>query len=249
MKSVLVAFRVLEDVATHQPVGVSEVARRLQLSKTTAQRSLTALHEAGWIEPAEELRTTWSLAIRALVVGGHAIDARRGLRSIAVPVMEELRRSTEETIHLFVRNQDNAVLIERLDGIKPVRVFNPLGGRALLHRTSSGKAMLAHLAPVELEAYLSRPLTSGRTREPIDIDELRAELAQVRTRGFAINLAQNQPDVSAVGAPIFDEREHALGAVTISAPSSRLTEAVCLKLGPLVSDAARRITLGMRLRR
>src|SRR5258707_2236 len=128
MKSVRVAIAVLETVAFHQPVGVSDVARRLGLSKTTAQRALTTLHAAGWIEPAEEVRTAWALAIRALVVGGLATDARRGLRSIAVPVMDDLRRTTEETIHLFVRNDDQVVLVERLDGIKPVKVFNPLGG-------------------------------------------------------------------------------------------------------------------------
>ncbi|MFI4975252.1 MAG: IclR family transcriptional regulator [Caulobacterales bacterium] len=249
MSSVRVALRVLEDVAFHQPVGVSEVARRLGLSKTTTQRALAILHDADWIEPAEEARTAWALSIRALVVGGHAVDSRRGLRSIAVPVMEELRRRTEETVHLFVRSHDRVVLVERLDGIKPVRVFNPLGGYALLHRTSSGKAVMAHLKPDELAAYLARPMTTGSTHAPIDPDDLRRELDMVRAWGFAVNLAQNQPDVSAVGAPIFDEQDNAIGAITISAPPERLVEAACMDLGPVVSDAARRITLGMRLRR
>ena len=248
MRSVRVALQVLEDVACHQPVGVSETARRLGLSKTTTQRALTTLYAADWIEPAEEARTAWVLAIRALIVGGHAVDARRSLRSIAVPVMEELRRSTEETIHLFLRSEDKVVLIERLDGIRPVRVFNPLGGYALLHRTSSGQAVMAHLPQAELDTYLARPMTTGRTRTPVDPKALRDELHLVRERGFGINLAQNQPDVSAVGAPIFDAEEHPIAAITISAPSERLPEATCHVLGPVVSDAARRITMGMRLR-
>jgi IclR family acetate operon transcriptional repressor len=108
---------------------------------------------------------------------------------------------------------------------------------------------MAHLPPEELEAYLARPLTTGRAHAPMDPNDLRHELELVRARGFAINLAQNQPDVSAVGAPIFDDEDHAIAAITISAPPERLPEATCLKLGPVVSDAARRITLGMRLRR
>lgn len=249
MKSVRVAFAVLEDVAFHQPVGVSDLARRLGLSKTTAQRALTTLHAAGWIEPAEEVRTAWALGIRALVIGGLAIDARRGLRSIAVPVMEDLRRTSEETIHLFVRSDDSMVLVERLDGIKPVKVFNPLGGRTLLHRTSSGKAVLANLPAKDLDAYLQRPMTTGRTRAPVDPANLRRELEGVRARGFAVNLGQNQPNVSAVGAPIFDEHNIPIGAITISAPEDRLTDALSQEFGPAVADAARRITLGMRLRR
>ncbi len=248
MKSVRIAFLVLEDVASHQPVGVSEIARRLDLPKTTVQRSLNTLRHAGWVQPAEEARTAWVLTIRALVVGARATDARAGLRSIAVPVMEELRRATEETIHLFLRSGDRMVLIERLDGIKPVRVFTALGTGARLHRVSSGKAVLAHLPRAELDAYLLQPMTTGWTRAPIDPEDMRQELDMIRTRGFATNLAQNQPNVSAVGAAIFDAREEVIGALTISAPPERLTEPGSFDFGPMVSDAARRITMGLRLR-
>jgi IclR family acetate operon transcriptional repressor len=249
MRSVEVALRIVEEVASRQPVGVSELARRLGLSKTTVHRSLATLHKTGWIEPAEEARTAWTLSIRALVVGGQAIEAHGGLRSIAIPVMEEVRRTTEETIHLMVRDNDHVVLIERLDGIKPVRVFNPLGGRARLHRTSSGKAVLANLPVAELKVYLERPLTSGRTRSPVDKAALCEELELVRRRGFALNLSSNQPDVNAVGAPIFDEERRPIGAITISAPAERMPEALCLENAPIIIDAARRITLGMQLRR
>ncbi|MGH7748260.1 MAG: IclR family transcriptional regulator, partial [Candidatus Dormibacteria bacterium] len=160
MRSVEVALHVLEAVADRQPVGVSELSRRLAISKTTIQRSLQTLAKAGWIEPAGESRTAWSLSIRPLVVGGRA-DWPRGLRSIAIPVMEELRRQVEETIHLMVRDKNTVVLIERLDGIRPVRVFNPLGSRAQIHRTSSGKAVLAHLPADEYAAYMARRLTHG----------------------------------------------------------------------------------------
>ncbi|MHB8529660.1 MAG: IclR family transcriptional regulator [Caulobacteraceae bacterium] len=248
MRSVQIALKTLEEIGWRQPVGVSELARRLDLSKTTVQRSLASLHKSGWIEPAEGTRTAWTLSIRALVTGGRAIESHGGLRSIAIPVMEEVRRRTEETIHLLVRDHDSIVLIERLDGIKPVRVFNPLGGRALLHRTSSGKAVLANLPQAEMEAYLGKPLTSG-DHAAIDVPALRDELEVVRRRGFALNLSSNLPDVNAVGAPIFDARRRPIGAITISAPAERMTEAVCLENAAVVSDGARRITMGMRLRR
>ncbi|HEV2366203.1 MAG TPA: IclR family transcriptional regulator [Caulobacteraceae bacterium] len=248
MRSVEVALKVLEEIGWRQPIGVSELSRRLGLSKTTVQRSLSTLRRAGWIEPAAEARTAWSLSIRALVVGGRAIEAGRGLRAIAIPVMEDVRRRTEETIHLMVRERASVVLIERLDGIKPVQVFNPLGGRALLHRTSSGKAVLANLPADERSEYLSRPLTTGRTRQPVDLATLESELALVRERGFALNLSSNQPDVNAVGAAIFDPAQRPIGAITVSAPAARMTEAVCLANGPIVADAARRITMGLRLR-
>lgn len=164
-----------------------------------------------------------------------------------MPVMEDLRRSTEETIHLLVRDRTHVVLIERLDGIKPVRVFNPVGGRASIFRTSSGKAMLARLPAAELGPYVE----TLRSRAEIgaqDADDFLAELALVRERGFAVNLGSNQPDVHAVGSAVMDI-DGPVAAITASAPPERLTEAVCAKFGPLVVDAARRISVGLRASR
>jgi IclR family acetate operon transcriptional repressor len=237
----------MEEIAARQPIGVSDLARALGLSKTTAHRGLATLADAGWIETSGDRRALWSLSVRALTVGGRAVDSHRGLRGIAVPVMEDLRRSTEETIHLLVRDRTHVVLIERLDGIKPVRVFNPVGGRASIFRTSSGKAMLARLSAAELEPYVEI-LRSRAEIGAQDAGEFLAELDLVRERGFALNLGSNQPDVHAVGSAVMDI-EGPVAAVTVSAPPERLLEATCEDIGPLVVDAARRISVGLRASR
>jgi IclR family acetate operon transcriptional repressor len=247
MRAVSMALRVMEGVARYQPIGASELARRLALSKTTVHRSLMSLVSTGWIERAHKESSTWTLSMHALVVGGHAVESLGGLRSIAIPVMEELRRATEETIHLLVRYRDTVVLIERLDGIKPVRVFNPLGGRARLHRTSSGKAILAHLPVDEIAAYLKHAPV-GESAGKLDIKALTTELAQVKKRGFAVNRGENQTGVSAVGAAIVDNEGFPLAAITISMPSERMPVERVAARGALVKDAARRISLGLRLR-
>ncbi len=248
MRSVLVALRVMEEIAARQPIGVGDLARALALSKTTVHRSLLTLREAGWIEPTDDGRALWSLSVRALAVGGRAVESHNGLRSIAVPVMEDLRRATEETIHLLVRERQSVVLIERLDGIKPVRVFNAVGSRGSMHRTSAGKSILAKLPDDEMEAFLADLGSRTGHVPPVNIGDLRRELATVKQRGFAINLAGNQPDVHAVGAAIIGAGAKPIGAITISAPPERLPEATCVKLGPLVEDAARRIQVGLRAR-
>jgi IclR family acetate operon transcriptional repressor len=242
-----VALKVMEEVAAHQPIGVSDLARLLGLSKTTVHRSLLTLAEGGWIETSGDRRALWSLSVRALTVGGRAVDSHRGLRGIAVPVMEDLRRSTEETIHLLVRDRTHVVLIERLDGIKAVRVFNPVGGRASIFRTSAGKAMLARLTAEELAPFLE--ILRGRAElGAADPGVFLAELEIVRARGFALNLGSNQPDVHAVASAILDTAQP-VAAVTVSAPPERLSAEVCERIGPLVVDAARRISVGLRASR
>jgi IclR family acetate operon transcriptional repressor len=247
-RSVLVALKVMEEVAAHQPIGVSDLARLLAISKTTAHRSLLTMAEAGWIESSGDRRALWSLSVRALTVGGRAVDSHRGLRGIAVPVMEDLRRTTEETIHLLVRDRTHVVLIERLDGIKAVRVFNPVGGRASIFRTSAGKAILAKLPADELASYLD--ILRGRAElGATDPEAFLAEIEDVRARGFALNLGSNQPDVHAVASAIQDIDGRPVAAVTVSAPPERLSEEVCKRIGPLVVDAARRISVGLRASR
>lgn len=246
MRAAAMALRVMEGVASFQPVGASELARKLALSKTTVHRSLMSLHKAGWIEPLE-VRREWTLSIRALVVGGRAVESRVGLRSIAIPVMDELRQTTEETIHLLVRSRDFVVLIERLDGIKPPRAFNPLGGQARLHRTSSGKAILAHLPGPERETYLKARASVSRVSLQGQ-KALATDLERARKRGFAINTGENLPGVTAVGAPIFGADQYPIAAITISAASERMPAALIPAHGARVRDAARRITLGLGLR-
>ena len=248
MRPVRLALRIIEEIASQQPVGTSELARRLKLSKTTVHRSLASLREAGWIEQSQELQKSWTLSIRSLVVGGRSVDSRGSLRQVSIPVMEDLRRSTEETIHLLVHYRNYVVLIERLDGIKPVRVFNPFGGRAPLHRTSSGMAILAHLTRQEQTSYLRELRSRNRKRSAEDVVQFWAELGLVKKRGFALNLGQNLPNVNAVGAAIVDSNDIPIAAITVSAPAQRMTKEKCIAHGPLVSDAARRISLGMGLR-
>jgi IclR family transcriptional regulator, acetate operon repressor len=245
MRPVRISLQILEEVASRQPVGASELARQLDLSKTTVHRALVTLAEAGWIEPTGEARKSWQLSLHALVVAGRAVESQLALRSIALPVMEGLRRSTEETIHLVTRYRDSVVLIERLDGIKPVRVFHPFGGRAPFHVTSSGKAILANLPQLELDSYLQTRSSRGGTNTSINQRALVKELQLVRRQGFAINLGQNVPDAHSVGAAIMGERDQPIAAITISAPSERMPEKLCVARGKLISDAARRISLGL----
>jgi IclR family acetate operon transcriptional repressor len=249
MRPVRISLQILEEIASRQPVGTSELARHLALSKTTVHRALISLSEAGWIEPTGEARKSWQLSMHALVVAGRAIESQLGLRSVAIPVMEGLRRTTEETIHLVTRYRDSVALIERLDGIKPVRVFHPFGGRALLHVTSSGKAILANLSQPELDSYFRARFSSDGADSSINQRAFSKELNLVRRQGFAINLGQNVPDAHSVGAAIMGEGDRPIAAITISAPSERMPEKLCLARGKLINDAARRISLGLRIPR
>lgn len=245
MRPVELSFQMIELLSMHQPAGVTELAQLAAIPKSTAQRTLKALEAVGWIEPRQPGKSEWVLSLRALLISGRVTEKQAVLRSLAIPVMEEVRRATGETVHLTHRFEDSLVLIERLDGIKPVRNFFARGDIAVLHAGAAGKAILAALPIEELDRYLEKPLSTRTARTIVEPEALAEELRLARTLGYATTFGGNVEDVHAVGAAIFDAAGVANAAISISAPSERMTPALVDEVGPFVADAARRISLGV----
>lgn len=245
MRPVQTALAVIEVIGRRQPAGVSELARALDLPKSTVQRTLRALEQAGWIEAVAGERGAWALSLQAGLAVGRADFTTRKLRTAAMPVMEELRRRTSESIYLAIRHQRKIALVERLDGLNPAVHAWPLWQAGPMHATSLGKAILAMLSEPELDDYLSHPLRQVTNRTETDPTRLREELEATRQRGFAVTFQTNWPGENGVGAAIRDSRGGPFAAISISAPVERVDESKCLELGELLVDAARRISLGL----
>ncbi len=248
MRTVLAAFRVLEEVAFTQPVGVGELARRLKMPKTTVQRSLQTLWTAGWICPDGAETTRWVLTTRALHIGQHAIPDL-GVRDAALPIMRELRKETGETAHLMVLRDNDAVLIERVETDHPVRAVIELGSAVPLHGSSNGKAMLAYRPEDEVRAIIGTRLERHTDRTIVDWDDLFADLAAVRERGYATNVGEWRTDITAVASPIFDHDGRVSASLSVSAPAGRMPEPLRRSYGELVTEAAARVSAMLGYRR
>lgn len=241
LESVKTALRVLEAVAESPLVGVSELARRLGEPKTTIQRCLTTLHEAGYVRPVPGARRRWAITMRLLLVARHAEAAPR-LREIAMPTMRALRDETRETIHLMVPDGGEVVLIDRLDSPQPVRTVRQIGAHAPLHIASNGKAALAAMGEAERDAYLRGPLTAWTPNTITDPDRLRAEIAQVQAQGYAVSFGELDSEVHAVAAAILNSEGRPVATMSISCPASRLPQELIPRYGALVARAAAEIS-------
>ncbi|MCK5892457.1 MAG: IclR family transcriptional regulator [Aeromicrobium sp.] len=243
--SVVSAFRVLEGVARLQPVGLSELAREVELPKSTVQRCLLTLQEVGWAESSSSAPTRWSMTLRALSVTG-GMGARESLRDVAVPVMHELQLSTTETIHLVAPDGDELVLLERLDTAHSLRAFLPLGERIPLHASATGLAFLSACDAGRIDRYLDGPLVPRTPDSLTDPDRIRDELAHIRERGWSVNVGGLSSGISSLGAPVLDHTGSPVAAVSISGPSSRIEPSRFDDLGAQVAQAAARITQRLR---
>jgi IclR family acetate operon transcriptional repressor len=242
MQSVLNALRVLEEVAARQPIGVADLARALDIPKSSTQRALITLQTAGWIRQVGGGSTDWVVTAKARHVGRHA-SGELSLRDVAVPAMEELRRRTDETIHLTVpENLDHMVLIERLETSKPVRIFMQLGMNLPLHASANGKAVLAASPESAVEEYIAAglPRFTGTTID--DPDRLRAELGTIRTRGYAANSGEWRSDVSAVAAAVIGDAGLPVASISVNMPTSRMTAELAAEYGVLVRATAAQVS-------
>jgi len=248
MESVKTALKVLELVGRAGMIGVSELARQTGEPKSTVQRDLVTLHDAGWIRPVgTEGRRRWTLTTKVLTLARQLQPAPQ-LREAALPIMDRLRARTQETIHLTMREDDKAVLIERLDSPQPLRTVRPLGSSAPLHLSSNGKAILAHLPEAEQSAYLERRLEALTPKSLADPRALKRDLKLVRQRGYALNDGELDVHIRAVAAPIRLSSRDPVAGLSISCPASRLPDRLVDTYGQLVRRAADEISSLIALR-
>ncbi|MBZ3906509.1 IclR family transcriptional regulator [Streptomyces griseiscabiei] len=242
MKSVTRSLRVLEAVAQHQPVTVGELTKLFGLPKSTVQRSLVTLAEAGWLRANRKDTTRWEIGARVLAVRPAALQGS-SLFAAAREPMIRLRDATNETIHLSVPDALQCmVVVDRVDCDHAVRTFHAIGDTSPLHATAAGNAVLAHLGKSEIEEVTAGTLEGYGEETITDPGELRAELRRVRERGYAVNHNQYLRGVCAIAAPVLDGADTPLAAVAVSLPDSRFEADRLPELGRLVAETAAEIT-------
>ncbi|MET9836099.1 IclR family transcriptional regulator [Streptomyces sp. NPDC006385] len=246
MKSVTRSLRILEAVAQHQPVTVGELTKIFGLPKSTVQRTLVTLAEAGWLRANRRDTTRWEIGARVLAVRPAALQGSNLFAAAREPMIR-LRDTVNETIHLSVPDALQCmVVVDRVDCDHPVRTFHTIGDTSPLHATATGRAILAHLPKQDVEELLRQGLERFSETTPADPDELRAELDQIRTDGYSVNRNQYRPGVCAIAAAVLDEEGTPLATVAISMPDSRFDAARLPEWGRLVAGTAAEIT-GRRL--
>lgn len=222
MRSVRNALRVLDELAAAGPLGVGELARRTGIAKSTVQRCLETLAEAGWIEVGFDggpgSVTGWVVAERIRdLLSTESPD----LLQAATPILHELTRATEEATHLVTLDGDDVVLRLRVAAPGPVQVVLPIGHTVPAHAAATGKAMLAAMDADELADRLRGPRRALTDSTIVDAAALDAELAQIRERGWASNLGEWHRQVAAVAAPVI-VGGRPIAAVSVSTTPDRL---------------------------
>jgi DNA-binding IclR family transcriptional regulator len=244
VQSIRRAFDVLGALADG-PLGVTEVAERSGLPKSTAARMLATLAAEGAVEqvPGE---TQYRLGSRLVTLAAGLIPVRT-IAAVARPTLEELAAGSGEAAGLSVPDGDLVHYIDQVAAPNPVSVRDWTGARAPLHAVSSGQVLLAFRMPVAVNHYLSRPLERFTPNTLTEPDAVRARLHEIRRTGHAWAIEEFDEGISSVAAPIADASGEVVAALHLHGPSYRFpAHGHEGDLATMVVSAAARIADGLR---
>ncbi|HSZ38735.1 MAG TPA: IclR family transcriptional regulator [Trebonia sp.] len=230
------SFRVLQLLldSERDSLGVREMAAALRLPPSSVHRLLGMLHEERLV--ARNPDGSYRLGLEFLRLAWKA-TARFPLATVARPVLDQLAEQTDESALLSVYDADRQLWMFALavESRHPLRYHLPMNVWVPLHNSASGFAIAAFLPAEQQDASLA----ANDVAEP---DKVRAELAAIAARGYAVSRGQRVHGAAGVAAPIFDAVGQVAGAVALSIPDQRFSTALESELGPVVQAAAAEVT-------
>jgi IclR family transcriptional regulator, KDG regulon repressor len=225
----------------HQELSVSQIGAMTALHRSTAHRILMALEYNDLIQQNPETGK-YRLGMKLFKLG-HQVVSHINLREIGRPFLTRIMNETKETVHLAVLDEDQVLYLDKVEGPHALRMPSRVGRRIPTYCTSLGKAMLSCLDDQEVKnifrGQVLRPSTVNTVKT---LNQLLADLRMIRKRGYAVDNEEIEIGLRCVGAPIKDYTGAMVGAISVAAPSARLSSQKIPAVGRLVVSTAAAIS-------
>lgn len=241
IKSLDRALEVLVQLGEMQGGTLSEIAGALDQSPATVYRVLTTFQGRGFAD-FDEQNQIWSIGPAAFLTGSHFLR-RTSLVERARPIMRDLMEATGETANLGIERDGKVLFLGQVETHATIRAFFPPGTASAMHSSGIGKALLSRmddkrqrqvLAASKMEQFTPHTLT--------DPEAMIADLHATKARGYAIDGEERNIGMRCIAAPVYNVFGEAVAGISVSGPTSRITEGRIAELATPVMDAAARLT-------
>lgn len=230
-------------------IGVSELSRGLELSRSTAHRYVATLAKLGYLQQDADSKR-YRLGPKVLDLGFSALNSM-DLREIAAPHLRQLSDESQRTVNLAILDGADVVYIDRYRTARPgqqeIDLNLHVGSRLPAYCTALGKAILAFVSEERLEEIIER--TDFVPRGPNTLNDpkaLREELGRIRIAGIAVNNEELAYGLRSIAAPIHSHSGEALAALNLAVHRTRVTmDELIARFGPAVTQTAHDISLSM----
>jgi IclR family KDG regulon transcriptional repressor len=221
-------------------IGISDLAKRLGLAKSTVHRLASTLLEQGILEQnSGDGKYHLGLALFEL---GAMVRRKMDFTMEARPFLRTLMEKTGETVHLASLDHDSILYIITHESKQALRMGSKVGTRAPVHSTAVGKTLLAFQSDEELERIFARGLPQSTPNTITDPKALRRELATVRSRNYAVDDEESEIGLRAIAAPIRIYSGNVVAAISIAGPVHRMARRALLGWVRELVDAAEAVS-------
>ncbi len=227
LSSVANAMRLLKVFSDDEfEIGVSDLAKRLALAKSTVHRLASTLVRERILERGSR-DGKYRLGLLLFELGA-LVRRKMDVSAEARPQLKALMEKTGETVHLAVLDEFSVLYVNRIESRRAIRMGFGLGVRAPLHCTALGKALLAH----QPEAFIDAAIANGLPQRTVNTisgpQAFRQELASVRARGYAIEDEEIEAGLRSIATVVRNDAGNVIAAIGIAGPAHRMTKKVLL---------------------
>jgi DNA-binding IclR family transcriptional regulator len=243
------ALRLLEIFHGEAELGVSELARRLELHKNNVFRLLATLELDGYVEQSSKT-DCYRLGVRCLELG-NAYARSCSLSERAGPILEDLVGQLGETAHLGVLRDFEVVHLNGVEARNLLAAVSRIGKRLPSHCSALGKTLLGCASAATREHFDRRldeePRLEARTALTlVDRHKLFEQLRVVAGQGFALDLGECEDGLHCAAAPVYGDDEQLVAALSVSGPASRLSEdGLYREVVPVLNAAAAKLSTAL----
>ncbi|GIN91559.1 HTH-type transcriptional regulator KipR [Siminovitchia terrae] len=202
---------------------LNELAERSGMPKPTVYRLLSSLEYMGFLTKSKNSihDVRYQLGIKLLELGGLVADGLE-LRKSALPHMQLLQSEINETVHLVIRDGDEAVYIEKVESNQAVRLYTRVGRRSPLYLGSGPQLLLAYLPNSELEEIINKMNFHQVAENTImNKEDLYEKIETIRGQGYSLSYGEQDTETFGISYPIYDHTDHVVAALNVSGPASR----------------------------
>ncbi|WP_313570110.1 DNA-binding transcriptional regulator KdgR [Pantoea piersonii] len=244
VSSVMKVFGILQALGEERDHGITELAQRVMMSKSTVYRFLQTMKALGYVTQEGESEK-YSLTLKLFELGAKALQNVDLIRSADVQ-MRELSRLTKETIHLGALEEDSIVYIHKIDSLYNLRMYSRIGRRNPLHTTAIGKVLLAWRDRAEVNDILKEVEFKRSTANTIVTREALIDvLDQVKSQGFGEDNEEQEEGLRCIAVPVFDRFGVVIAGLSISFPTIRFSEEAKSDYVAMLHRAARTLSAEM----
>ena len=241
IKSLDRAMEVFEYLSEGQGKALTVIASEMGQSPATVYRILITLEGRGFVE-FDPIEQVWHIGPRAFVIGSRFLR-RTSLVDRARPILRKLMEQTGETANLGIEQNGSVLFLSQVETHATIRAFFPPGTLSPMHASGIGKALLAQMGNDRVTQIVQRADMERFTEFTIvDLDALQADLEQVNSRGYAIDGEEKNLGMRCIAAPVFDSSAQAVAGISVSGPTSRVSQDDIQKMGNEVIAAATALT-------